>query len=198
MKQTVDFNEFCRAFHVYDRFDQFGYAALRALFDYLEGLEQDIGEEMALDVIALCCDWTAYASAVDACKELAAAGEPVEPTRTAYIAGWNMPGYMPDSEPVQFDDADEAWEYIADSMEEHADSLEDSTADNADNVAALRICAEVLRVGDGEFGITIAGWHYWVTAEPVPNEEAEQQCLEWLQDQTTVIEYDGGILVMAF
>lgn len=116
MKQTVNFNEFCHAFHAHDRYDQFGYAALRALFDYLEDLEQDYGKEFELDVIALCCDWTRFDSAVDACKELAAAGEPVEETE----------------------------------------------------------------------------------------EDAEEQCLEWLQDQTSVIEFSasptgkGGILVMAF
>ena len=110
MKQTVTYIAFVDAFRAYDRYEQFGYAALRALFEYLEELEQDIGEEMELDVIALCCDWTAYPSATAARADLAAAGGPVEETE----------------------------------------------------------------------------------------EDAEEQCLEWLQDQTSVIEFDGGILVMAF
>jgi hypothetical protein len=198
MKQTIGFTQFSDAFRAYDRYDQFGYDALKALFDYLEELEQDIGEEMELDVIALCCDWTAYPSATAACAELAAAGEPVELTRTVYNAGWNMPGYLPDSEPAQFDDADEAREYIAENMVDYADSLVESTDDNAESVAALLAVAEQVRDGDGELGVTVAGWHYWITADTVDNEDAEEQCLEWLQDQTSVIEYDGGILVMAF
>jgi hypothetical protein len=190
MKQTVNFSAFVDAFRAHDRYDQFGHSALRALFDYLEELEQDIGEEWELDVIALCCDWTAYPSATAACAELAAAGEPVELTRVVYHAGWNMPGYMSDSEPMQFDDADDAREYIADTMEIYADSVADA--------AELRTLAEQVRDGEGELGVTVAGGHYWITAETVANEDAEEQCLEWLQDQTSVIEFDGGVLVMAF
>jgi hypothetical protein len=110
MKQTIGFTQFSDAFRAYDRYDQFGYDALKALFDYCEEYEESCGIEIELDVIALCCDWTAYPSATAACVELAAAGEPVEDTE----------------------------------------------------------------------------------------EDAEEQCLEWLQDQTQVIEFEGGILVMAF
>ena len=58
MKTTVNQSAFMDAFHAYDRYDQFGYAALSSLFDYLEQLEEDIGEEMELDVIAICCDYS--------------------------------------------------------------------------------------------------------------------------------------------
>ena len=58
MKQTVNFSAFCDAFHAYNRYDQFGYDALKVLFDYLEELEEDTGNEMELDVIALCCDYS--------------------------------------------------------------------------------------------------------------------------------------------
>jgi hypothetical protein len=198
MKQQVNFNDFVEAFRAYDRFEQFGYVALSALWVYLGELEQDIGIELELDVIALCCDWTAYPSATAACAELAAAGEPVELTRTVYTAGWNMPGYMPDSEPVQFDEADDAREYIADNMEDYADSIEDAADDDSMSAAELRTISEQVRDGSGELGVTVAGWHYWITTETVANEEAEDQCLEWLEYQTNVIPFDGGILVMAF
>ena len=59
MKQTIDFSDFTDAFRRFGRYDQFGCAALRVLFDYLEGLEQDTGGELELDVIALCCDYSA-------------------------------------------------------------------------------------------------------------------------------------------
>lgn len=58
MKQSVNFSAFCDAFHAYNRYNQFGYTALQILFDYLEELEQDTGEELELDVISLCCDYS--------------------------------------------------------------------------------------------------------------------------------------------
>jgi hypothetical protein len=67
MKTTLNKSAFMDAFHAYDRYDQFGYAALSSLFDYLEDLESDIGEEIELDVIALCCDYS-----VDTVEEIAA------------------------------------------------------------------------------------------------------------------------------
>lgn len=57
MKQSVTFNDFCDAFHAFDRYDSFGYDGLRVIFDYLESYEQDTGEEIELDVIAICCDY---------------------------------------------------------------------------------------------------------------------------------------------
>ena len=58
MKQTVNLSAFMGAFHAYKRYDQFGYQALQILFDYLEDMEQDTGEELELDVISLCCDYS--------------------------------------------------------------------------------------------------------------------------------------------
>ncbi len=61
MKTTVTESDFKQAFRNYDRQDNFTWAGISALFDYLEEYEQDTGEEMELDVIALCCDFTEYA-----------------------------------------------------------------------------------------------------------------------------------------
>ena len=58
MKQTVNFSKFIDAFNGHGRYDQFGYKALEVLFNYLEQLEEDCGEELELDVIALCCDYS--------------------------------------------------------------------------------------------------------------------------------------------
>jgi len=60
MKQSVNFSMFVDTFRSYGRYEDFGYAALRALFDYLEDMESDTGEEIELDVIALCCDYSVY------------------------------------------------------------------------------------------------------------------------------------------
>ena len=57
---------FADAFRRMGREDQFSREALEALFNYLEEYEQDTGEDLELDVIALCCDFTEYESAVKA------------------------------------------------------------------------------------------------------------------------------------
>ena len=53
MKTTVNQSEFIDTFHRCNRYEQFGYDALVSLFDYLEQMEEDCGEEMELDVRAL-------------------------------------------------------------------------------------------------------------------------------------------------
>tara|TARA_R100001530_G_C4275537_1_gene144171 strand:+ start:133 stop:450 length:318 start_codon:yes stop_codon:yes gene_type:complete len=42
--------------------DNFTRAGLVALFDHLENLEDDTGEQVEFDVIGLCCDFTEYAN----------------------------------------------------------------------------------------------------------------------------------------
>lgn len=66
MKRTINIHQFRDAFQS-QRPNQFSYSALSVLFDYLEDLERDLGYEIELDVIALCCDWSEYTSAVNAC-----------------------------------------------------------------------------------------------------------------------------------
>ena len=112
MKQTINSCDFIDAFRAHGRQNQFSYAGLRALFEYLEEMEDGMGEEMELDVIALCCDYSEFASAKEAATEH---GMPAE------------------------DDKDEQDE---DAIEEHA--------------------------------------------------------LQWLQDRTSVIPHDSGIIIQSF
>ena len=58
MKQSVNFSAFVDAFHAHDRYEQFGYDALQVLFEYLEQYEEDCGQEVELDVISLCCEYS--------------------------------------------------------------------------------------------------------------------------------------------
>ena len=60
MITNVNFCEFCDAFHAHERQDQFSYAGKKALFEYLEEYEESTGENVELDIIALCCDYTEY------------------------------------------------------------------------------------------------------------------------------------------
>lgn len=59
MKQSVNFNDFIDAFKRFDRYDSYGYEALKVIFDYLEEYEESCGVEVELDVIAICCDYDA-------------------------------------------------------------------------------------------------------------------------------------------
>ena len=69
MKQSINAYDFERAFVLADRKDQFSYDGLKALFEYLEDFEDDMGEEIELDVIALCCDYSEYDSALECAKD---------------------------------------------------------------------------------------------------------------------------------
>ena len=64
MKTTVNIHSFHRAFEK-TRPSQFSYAGRCELFQYLENMEEDLGEEFELDVIALCCEFTEYACLED-------------------------------------------------------------------------------------------------------------------------------------
>ena len=68
MKRTVDLHEFRESFKRMGRENQFSYDGLGALFNHLEEIERDTGEEVELDVIALCCDFMEYDS-LEALKE---------------------------------------------------------------------------------------------------------------------------------
>jgi hypothetical protein len=57
MKTYISEYSFMRAFKEC-RPDNFSYDGLKVLFEYLEEYEMDIGEELELDVIGLCCDFS--------------------------------------------------------------------------------------------------------------------------------------------
>jgi hypothetical protein len=63
MKITVSSYDFERAFVDAGRQDHFSYEGRAVLFAYLEELEASTGQELELDVIALCCDY--YESSVE-------------------------------------------------------------------------------------------------------------------------------------
>lgn len=59
MKTTVSISEFREAFASYDR-ENFSYAGLEALYNWITELDDSCGTETELDVIALCCEFTEY------------------------------------------------------------------------------------------------------------------------------------------
>jgi len=61
MYQSINEYDFIRAFEQV-RPDNFSRAGLSALYDYFEQLEEDIGNPIKLDVIAICCEYSEYES----------------------------------------------------------------------------------------------------------------------------------------
>jgi len=60
IKMEVNFSKFCDMFVVCGRNDNFSYEGKRALFDYLEQYSEDTGEDIGLDIIALCCEYQEF------------------------------------------------------------------------------------------------------------------------------------------
>lgn len=59
MKTTINFYEFETWFRRH-RPNNFSRAGLIALYDFLEQYEEETGEQIEFDPIALCCDYTEY------------------------------------------------------------------------------------------------------------------------------------------
>lgn len=78
MYTSVNNFDFIQAFEDAGRRDQFSREALFALFDYLEELEQGLDEEIELDVIAICCDYTEYESLEEFNKDYGVEHETIE------------------------------------------------------------------------------------------------------------------------
>lgn len=56
--QNVNFSLFCDAFVKAGRESSFSYEGKRALFDYLESVSEDCEQNIELDVVALCCEYS--------------------------------------------------------------------------------------------------------------------------------------------
>ena len=69
MKTTVNEWDFKDAFRNYGRLDNFSMEGLAALYDYYTELEESTGEEIELDVIAICVEWCEYDTLEEALKE---------------------------------------------------------------------------------------------------------------------------------
>lgn len=85
--------------------------------------------------------------------------EELEALRRPWAAGWNMPGYMPDSEPAHFETFEEARDYIASELNLIADQCEtDEEAKELQEASAHWGAIET----EGEQGATVGSYHYWI------------------------------------
>lgn len=70
MKRTLSYYDVVNEiWEVYDH--QFSYAAAQALADYYLELEEDIGEEIELDAVAIACEWSEYGDEEELLKSYA-------------------------------------------------------------------------------------------------------------------------------
>ena len=61
MKQYISKYHFTNWFLSSDTYkNNFSYEGLNSLFDYLEQFEEDMGEEIDFDPIAICCEYSEY------------------------------------------------------------------------------------------------------------------------------------------
>jgi len=65
MKKIINFYDFERAFIHMGRENQFTYKGKQALFEYLEQYEEETSEQLELDVIALCCEFSEFENLKD-------------------------------------------------------------------------------------------------------------------------------------
>jgi hypothetical protein len=107
-------------------------------------------------------------------RDIIARVEEIEANRKPWTAGYNMPGYMPDSEPCVFEEFADACAYIAECLEQVADDAA-SGADSADDLVTAEAIgatideakARVLAMADkpaAEYGETVGQYHYFITA----------------------------------
>lgn len=80
-----------------------------------------------------------------------------------WVAGYNMPGYMPDSVPEAFDSFEDARDYVynvaSESVEFNSDMLESEPSEYVKSLVSA------IKDQSDEFGVTIGNYHYFVSCE---------------------------------
>jgi hypothetical protein len=59
MIKEINLNDFIQEFKDFNPY-QFSKDGLKALFEYLSDFEENTGEQIKLDIISLCCDFSEY------------------------------------------------------------------------------------------------------------------------------------------
>jgi hypothetical protein len=100
-------------------------------------------------------------------RDIIARVEELEEARKPWRAGWNMPGYMPDSEPAGFATFEDARDYLIDELARVSDESFDMAPDIDDAKARCsRYDAAIeslqAQADEGEYGETVGNYHYWI------------------------------------
>jgi len=200
MKRDVTHCEFSDAFRDTGRGDSFSYNGLRALYDYLIEFEDGTGEEYELDVIGLDCDFSEHDSALEAAKEYGF--EPEQNTDALMYYSENL------LELVMTLEEAESCSHPGPCDGEVADLLaQPHIAAQFDAMDPDDIRADLEESGaweedelkDDEVNKTR---FLWIAAGSISEEydegEQEEAAVEWLQYRTSVIVFDGGVIIAGF
>ncbi|MBC8738504.1 hypothetical protein F6X40_17155 [Paraburkholderia sp. UCT31] len=82
---------------------------------------------------------------------------------TNYVAGYNMPGYMPDSEPAEFETFDSARDNIVFWLDDALESMATGEEKDEEKESVLKDAIEYAKKQTDAFSFTAAGYCYWVT-----------------------------------
>lgn len=119
--------------------------------------------------------------------------EDLEGKRKPWIAGCNMPGFMPDTTPEAFADHSDAVEWLKETMRRHIeeDSEDESKAGLVQELEEALSGLEKLEetCEDFEFGRTANAYHYWIDKQPrdglTPDEAEELAELKALEAEAS-------------
>lgn len=77
------------------------------------------------------------------------------------IAGWNMPGYMPETDPMEFDNDTDAVEFLKDNLLLVVDGLADKYSEA--ELDAVEEQIKSLKMDD--FPLIFEGYAYWLDGD---------------------------------
>lgn len=80
-----------------------------------------------------------------------------------WIAGYNMAGYMPDSEPSVFEDFDDAKEYILNTLEDYIDDEAEGNPESARIPLWQQMYENIKTADEGEFSFVGGGMCFFVS-----------------------------------
>lgn len=81
----------------------------------------------------------------------------------SYIAGYNQPGYLPESDPEEFDTWDEAWRYIIGVIKDAEDDAGDAEDEElAEDLAAFAEDVNLVTRNEPFSALGPDGYAYWV------------------------------------
>ena len=121
-------------------------------------------------------------------RDIIARVEELREKRTArWVAGCNMAGYLPDSEPAEFDNAEDAKQYIIDTIKRAEDETEDET--EAETLCAF--AEDVNLETADEFSVQCLQYVYWVREDGVMGLDETGE-LETLENLLKELKGNGG------
>lgn len=133
-------------------------------------------------------DFTNTDAVIDVRDIIARVEELREQRTERWVAGWNMPGYLPDNMPEEFGNAEDAKQYIIDEVKRAEDETEDET--EAETLCGF---AEDVNLQGDEFSAQCLQYVYWVREDGFMDlDDEELETLETLENLLEELKGYGG------